>query len=224
MGRSSRRISLRTATAAGLVVLACVPARAHRRDEYLQAARINVEPRRIALELDVTPGIAIATAVLAEIDRDHDGRISEIEGRAYAGLITSALTLEIDERPLQLELADLRWPTPSALTRGEGVIQLALTATLPALDSGRHFLRYRNDNHPADSAYLANALAPSSPDVAVGAQRRDADQRELTIDYTLDTHDAAGVPPLLVAGFIAEVVAIVGLGLVVRRLRRERTI
>jgi hypothetical protein len=218
--RSSRRNSRRGAIAAALVVIACVPALAHRRDEYLQAARIGVDPHRIALELDVTPGIAIAPTVVAEIDRDRDGRITDPEARAYAARIQAGLRLEIDGRPLSIELVDLRWPEPIALTRGEGTIQIALTATLPSLDPGRHRLHYQNDHHPSDAAYLANALAPSSPRVAVRAQQRDADQRTLTIDYALDEHEAAGVPWLLVVGLAAEIVTIAGLGLVVRRLRR----
>ena len=31
---------------------------AHRRDEYLQAARLAIDPGRVQLELDLTPGIA----------------------------------------------------------------------------------------------------------------------------------------------------------------------
>lgn len=222
MGQSSRRNRIRRALAAALVALACVPAIAHRRDEYLQASRIAIEPQRIAIELDVTPGIAIAPAFLAEIDRDRDGQISDVEGRAYAALIQGALVIEIDGRSVPLELDDVRWPTPNALTRGEGVIRVVLTSGFPPLDSGRHVLRYRNDHHPAGAAYLANALSPASSEVVVRGQQRDIDQRELTIEYTLDSRETTGVPWLLIAGLIAEVAGIVGLGFVVRRLRREQ--
>jgi len=219
--RNSRRSKSRGAIAAALIVIAAVPALAHRRDEYLQAARISVDPHRIALELDVTPGIAIAPTVVAEIDRDRDGRITDPEARAYAGRIQAGLRLEIDGRPLPFELVDVRWPAPMDLTRGEGTIQIALAATLPSLDPGRHRLRYENHHHPADAAYLANAMSPSSPRVVVRTQHRDAVQRTLTIEYTLD-RETAGVPWLLVVGLAAEIVMIAGLGLVVRRLRRER--
>jgi hypothetical protein len=84
MARSSRRNSARVATAVALTMLASVPALAHRRDEYLQAARIAVEPSRIAIELDITPGMAMAPAVVALLDGDRDGQISEREARAYA--------------------------------------------------------------------------------------------------------------------------------------------
>src|SRR5258707_6047731 len=46
-------------------------ASAHRRDEYLQAARIAVEPGRVDLELDLTPGITVADTMIGDIDRDR---------------------------------------------------------------------------------------------------------------------------------------------------------
>ena len=42
---------------------------AHRLDECLQAALIDIAPDRITLELDVTPGVAIAESLIPEIDR-----------------------------------------------------------------------------------------------------------------------------------------------------------
>ena len=53
---------------------------AHRRDEYLQAARLAIDPGRVQLELDLTPGIALAEAIIADIDRNRDGSLSA--GRA----------------------------------------------------------------------------------------------------------------------------------------------
>lgn len=217
--RNSRRSSVRAAVAAALAVICCVPALAHRRDEYLQAARISVDPARIAVELDLTPGIAIAPGIVAAIDRNGDGAISESETRAYAADVQRGLRLEIDGRPLAVELIDTRASQPPALIRGEGTIRIALAATAPALLPGRHRVFYRNDHHPADAAYLANALAPSSTRVEIGAQQRDAEQRELTIEYTLDGRQTTGVPWLLIAGLAAELTTIGGLGLLVRRRR-----
>ena len=39
---------------------------AHRRDEYLQAARLALDPGRVQIELDLTPGIAVADAILVD--------------------------------------------------------------------------------------------------------------------------------------------------------------
>ena len=57
---------------------------AHRRDEYLHAVRIAVEPDRVHFEMSLTPGIAIADAIIREIDQDDDGALSSGEQQAYA--------------------------------------------------------------------------------------------------------------------------------------------
>ena len=56
---------------------------AHRRDEYLQAARLAIDPGGVQLELDLTPGIALAETIIADIDRNRDGALSADEQRAY---------------------------------------------------------------------------------------------------------------------------------------------
>ena len=66
------------------VVIVGTAASAHRRDEFLQAARLGVEPDRVELELDLTPGIAVADATIADIDRDRDGVLSAEERGAYS--------------------------------------------------------------------------------------------------------------------------------------------
>ena len=156
---------------------------AHRTDEYLQAARLAIDPGRVQIELDLTPGIALAGSILADIDRDRDGSLSAEEQRAYGALVLSALTLEVDGTPVRAQLATTSFPEAEAMRRGEGTIRLQSAAILPGVSSGFHQLLFRNRHHPDRSVYLANALLPESTRVAVTAQRRDVDQTELTIDY-----------------------------------------
>jgi hypothetical protein len=59
-------------------------ARAHRLDEYLQATLLSIDTGRVDLQIDLTPGVAIASKVFGWIDTNHDGAISEAEGKAYA--------------------------------------------------------------------------------------------------------------------------------------------
>lgn len=170
-----------------LIAAAAPPAvSAHRLDEYLQAARIALDPGRVVIELDLTAGAAVADAVLLGLDRDGNGAISAGEGAAYAAAVRDAITLEIDRQPLTVDLISTEMPDVAALRTGEGAIRLQLAATLPALTAGAHHLRYRNTHRPDISVYLANVLVPASDRVAVLAQRRDVDQRELTVDYVLD--------------------------------------
>ncbi len=156
---------------------------AHRTDEYLQAARLAIDPGRVHIELDLTPGIALAGTILADIDRDRDGSLSAEEQRAYGVLVLSALTLEVDGTPVRAQLATTSFPEAEAIRRGEGTIRLQSAANLPGVSSGFHQLLFRNRHHPDRSVYLANALLPESTRVSVTAQRRDVDQTEFTIDY-----------------------------------------
>ncbi len=72
--RAGRSTALALALTAAVAI--STAASAHRRDEYLQAARLAVEPGRVELELDLTPGIAVSAATIADIDRDRDGVLS----------------------------------------------------------------------------------------------------------------------------------------------------
>jgi len=183
--RSSRNRTLVWLTAT-IAVLACTQASAHRRDEYLQAARIAIEPTRVDIELDLTPGIALAPNVVGDIDRDRDGRVAAAEAGAYAARVLGEILLEVDGRPMPLELVEHRFPTLSAMSKGEGTIQIRLSVAVPPLAAGGHRVLYRNDHRPDIAVYLANALAPASERVDIQAQRRTADQRDIVIEYVID--------------------------------------
>jgi hypothetical protein len=147
--RSSRGSS-RAAAALALVlaVLGAAELSAHRRDEYLQAARIAIDPGRVEIELDLTPGIALADAILADIDRNRDGSLSADEQQAYASQVVRALTLEVDGTTVRTELGATTFQDTDAVRRGEGTIRLHSAATLPRVSSGVHQLLFRNGHHP----------------------------------------------------------------------------
>jgi hypothetical protein len=167
------------------VVIASAGLSAHRRDEYLQAARLAIDPDRVQIALDLTPGIAVAEGVLTEIDRDANRSISAAEARAYSERVLSAIALDVDGMPLRVELVDSAFPTIDIVGRGEGTTRIRAVAPMPRLADGLHHLRYRNTYRADIGAYLANALVPDSDRVTVAAQRRDVDQRDLLVDYTL---------------------------------------
>jgi hypothetical protein len=191
-GRSTAlAIALTTAVAAGVAVSA------HRRDEFLQAARLAVEPDRVELELDLTPGIAVADATIADLDRDRDGVLSEGEKRAYAGRVLDAVILALDGRSLHVESTGSTFPGLNDFRRGEGTIQLHAAAVLPDQADGDHQFSFRNRNDRDGSVYLANALVPKSDRVTITAQRRDPAQRNLAIDYVLRSRPATSAPAWL---------------------------
>jgi hypothetical protein len=207
------------AIVAAISVALSVELSAHRRDEYLQAARIGISPDSVRIELGLTPGIAIADAVIRAIDRDGDGALAAEEQQAYAQEVVNHLDLEADGVALGIRLRIVSYPALRAIRDGEGTIALQLEAGLPDLATGRHELRFRNTNGRTASAYLANALVPDDDRVAITSQERDAAQSELTIDFAL-----ARAPLISARGWI--LVGILSAGLlwtyVARRGRANR--
>ena len=177
--------------ALALTLLATADVFAHRTEDYLQAARIGVEPDRIQITLDLTPGTAVAESFMAAVDRDGDGSLSAAEQREYARQMVSAWQLDLDGRSLPTRVRASSFPDAAAVRRGEGTIRLDVEATVPDLSPGSHRLLFRNAHLAGHSAYLANALVPESDRVAVTAQRRDRDQSELIIEYTMPGGSAA---------------------------------
>jgi len=159
---------------------------AHRLDECLQAARIAVEPDHLVLELDLTPGVAVAETLIREIDRDGDGAISAAEQNAYVPGVWGSVELAVDGRRLDITNVSASFPETAALRRGEGTITMRSEVRLGTLSGGEHRVQFRNHYRSDVSVYLANALVPVSDRVAVTAQHRAADQRDLTIEYELE--------------------------------------
>jgi hypothetical protein len=207
--RRSWRSRSAAALAAGLIALAGVQASAHRRDEYLQAARIGVEGGRVQIELDLTPGIAVAQRVLADIDRDQNGVIATDEATAYCARVLGDLRLEIDGRVVSIWMTDRQFPSIAAINAGEGTIQLQLAAAMPRLAAGNHRVFFLNNHRAEIGVYLANALAPANDDVAVLEQQRDVEQHRLTIDYALK-NAPQGQPLWWLPAVLAAAIAIVG--------------
>jgi hypothetical protein len=164
----------------------------------------------------------LAESILADIDRNHEGFLSAEEQRVYGNQVLSALDLEVDGTRLPLRLDASGFPAAEAVRRGEGTIRLHAVATLPRLSIGFHQLLFRNRHHRDRAVYLANALVPDSDEVAVTAQRRDGDQRELIIDYVVRGAPATSTTGLLFGG-IAAATALSALLMRASRNRSTRT-
>jgi len=215
--RSGKRAAFSGALVLAIVVAGAPSASAHRLDEYLLAGRVAIDPDHVELQLDLTPGVALANRIAAEIDRDRNGIISVDEIRAYAEVVRSGITLAVDGNPLHPNLVESRAPAIDALARGTGTIQLRWVAQLPPLAAGPHRLFYRNAHHPDIGVYLANVLVPANDRVAVTGQDRDVDQREFTVEYELRTARTRGSRRIMLVG-IGGVLAGVVLALGRRRV------
>jgi hypothetical protein len=156
---------------------------AHQLDEYLQAARIAFARDRVELQVDLTPGVAVAGEIVAALDRDGDGLVRPIEARAYGDAVIECLELALDDRVVRLALTQIEVPPVADMRRGIGTIQLTAAGTFDDVGAGSHHVRFGNRHHPATSVYLANALVPADHGVRVVAQRRDGRQQQLEIEY-----------------------------------------
>jgi hypothetical protein len=181
---------------------------AHRLDQYLQATLVAIEPDGVRLEINLTPGVAIADQVLALIDRDRDGVISTNEARAYADLLKRDLVVQLDQRNVGLKLTAFNFPAPAELRTGLGIIQLEFSAATGSLPAGGHKLTVLNRHLPVSSVYLFNAALPRSGSVQITRQKRNEDQSLGEIEFNFDRPANSSKSFGIVASLIALPVAV----------------
>jgi hypothetical protein len=169
-----------------LLALLAVPSAvfAHRDDQYLQATLVAIEPSGIRLQINLTPGVAVAEQVLAQIDRDRDGTISRSEAAAYAESLKRDLTLRVDGRQLELKLTASEFVPPEELRTGSGIIQMEFAAIFGSLATGSHRLTLENRHLTTMSVYLINAARPRVGSIQITKQKRNDNQSTGEIQFT----------------------------------------
>lgn len=172
----------RLASAGAILLLVGTSASAHRLDEYLQATIISVEKDRVQVEIRLTPGVAVFPTVLANIDTDADGIISEAEQRAYGERVLSDLSLAIDGDRLQLRLVSLKFANIQEMREGRGEIQLEFDADVSSRGPNRRLI-FENQHQSRIAAYLVNCLVPRDPGIRITAQNRNYEQSFYELDY-----------------------------------------
>jgi hypothetical protein len=176
--------AVKRARAGMLLVLLGCPAAAHRLDEYLQASLISLSRDRVQIQLDLTPGVAVFPAVLAAIDTDRDGTISEAEQSAYAAQVLRDLSLSLNGEPVRLRLVSSRFPELAEMKEGLGVIRLEIAANLRASWAGGYRqLSFENRHQSPLAAYLMNSLVPEDPALWITSQSRNFRQSMYRVDY-----------------------------------------
>ena len=157
---------------------------AHRDDQYLQATLVAIEPSGVRLQINLTPGVAVAEQVLAQIDRDRDGTISKNEAAVYAKLVKGDLTLRVDGQKLELKLTVSEFVPPAELRTGSGTIQMEFSAISGPLTAGPHRLTIENRHLTPVSVYLINAAQPRFATVQITRQKRNDNQSVGEIEFT----------------------------------------
>jgi hypothetical protein len=166
---------------------------AHRLDEYLQATTFIVDGDHVEAQMRLTPGVQVSDRVLAAIDANGDGVISEAEQQAYVKYVSRDLSLKIDGYALQVRLVSSTFPKLEEMKEGIGDILLNFETDLPQGGLNRR-LTFENHHLSAISVYLVNCLVPSDPSIHVTAQGRNYDQSFYQLDYS-QTGVRSPVPP-----------------------------
>jgi hypothetical protein len=155
---------------------------AHRLDEYLQATLISVEQDHVHASMRLIPGIAVSSFVIASIDTNGDGVISEAEQRAYAQSVLRDLSLTVDGQSVRPVLISQTFPAIEEIKEGLGEIKIEFAIELPPGGPRRRIV-FENHHQNTISAYLVNCLVPSDPKIRILAQSRNENQSFYQLDY-----------------------------------------
>ncbi len=159
-----------------------VPAAAHRLDEYLQATILSVEKDRLDAFIRLVPGVAVSSAVLASIDSNADGVLSDTEQHAYAERVLRDLSLSVDGQVLKPQLLSVDFPRVEEMKEGLGEIKIEFAAKL--MPGGLHRkIVFENHHQRRMSAYLVNCLVPRDRDIRIVAQNRNGNQSFYQLEY-----------------------------------------
>jgi hypothetical protein len=189
----------RALPALAIVLLIGTLAPAHRLDEYLQGTLISVEKDRVDAQITLTPGVAVFPFLIADIDRNGDGAISETEQRWYAERILRDVSVLIDGHRLSPHLVSMEYPPVEEMKEGRGAIRIEFDAGLPRGGPARKLI-FENRHQRRIAAYQVNALVPRDPDIHIGTQHRNYSQSFYELDYVQAGAEAATAGPAWPAG------------------------
>lgn len=177
------KLKLSALVASGLLI-SCIPAWAHRIDEYLQATILSLESNRAHASMRLIPGVMVAPSVIATIDTNHDGLFSEPEKQAYAERVLRDLSITVDGAAAKPQLDSWVIPDASQLRDGLGEIHLEYHVDLPPSAVSNRSLIVSNHHLNDTSVYLMNVEVPQDRDLRIVDQKRNARQSTYELDYT----------------------------------------
>ena len=187
-------------------------------DEYLQSTLVAIEPGDVRLKINLTPGVEVADKILAQIDRDRDGVISNDEAAAYSELLKRDLTVRMDGRDTELKLTESNIPALAELRTGHGIIQVEFSITPGSFTAGPHRLAFENRHFNSLGVYLFNAARPRSASIQIARQNRNANQSTGEIEFAYDAPSHSSNAPGFVALFAVILLVMVA---AVWRIRRS---
>lgn len=167
-----------------MAIVLCVAGatHAHRLDEYLQATTISVSRSEVRLDIRLAPGVQVWPRVLANIDTDKDGTLSDAELRSYAMRIGGDLALSLDGEPLGLRYIASSAHDMQAFKRGLGEIHVRFVAAVKPASAKRRLV-FENAHERAIASYLVNSLVPADAAIRITGQHRNHEQSRYELEY-----------------------------------------
>jgi hypothetical protein len=172
---------------------------AHRLDEYLEATILSLNAGSVVGSMRLVPGVAVSAAVIASIDTNGDGVISEVERQTYAQRVLNDLSLSVDGQPLALRLILADFPPLDRMKQGIGEIHIDFSAELPEGGTNRRLI-FENRHKSEIAVYLVNSLIPGDRNIQITAQSRKENQSFYQVDFTQSANAGRTNPPTL-SGF-----------------------
>lgn len=129
---------MRASILAALLAALAGPAAAHPHAYVDQQALLSVGPDGAEVRLVIVPSAAEGPAILAHLDGDGDGFVSDAEAEAFGAEVLAETELRVDGEPLPLILADAKVADPAAVAAGIGAIEVTAEASFGSLGPGAH--------------------------------------------------------------------------------------
>jgi hypothetical protein len=158
-------------------------AHAHRLDEYLQSTMLAIGKTRLEAEYTLTPGVSVFPQLIAEMDANHDGVLSDAEQKSYARRFLRDVSFRLEGQLLAPRITSLEFPALSEMKEGRGEIHINLSTDLP-VGSGHRKLTLENHHQSQFAAYQVNVLVPKDPEIQIDRQTRNYTQSRYELDYT----------------------------------------
>lgn len=155
----------------------------HRLDECLQALRVRLESDHLGLDIDLSPGAAVAEQVLVVLDRDADGKVSPGEATQYAEHLLRDISVSLDGHGLLPRVVSAEASPLAMLKEGDGRLRIRTRADYGLLLPGSHVLELTNRHLPEISVYLVNATKPVETGLVIGRQTRNRVQSQYRLEF-----------------------------------------
>jgi hypothetical protein len=128
------------------------------------------------------PGVAVSAAVIASIDTNGDGALSESERQAYARRVMNDLSVSIDGERVMPRLVSVAYPSLDDMKQGVGEIHVDFAADLPRGGTKRSLI-FENHHQSGISVYLVNSLVPRDKSIEITGQSRNENQSFYEVDF-----------------------------------------